>query len=91
MYSNNIVNFQESTTILKAHTKKVWKLIVCTSYLQHVPELEFLMFKLEFFKIILAQQITKIIVKIWLWFLNFKELALQSLQWLKYLTLTPYR
>ena len=32
MYSNNIVNFQESTTILNAHTKKVWKLIVCTSY-----------------------------------------------------------
>ena len=33
MYSNNIVNFQESTTILNAHTKKVWKLIVCTSYI----------------------------------------------------------
>ena len=32
IYSNNIVNFQESTTILNAHTKKVWKLIVCTSY-----------------------------------------------------------
>ena len=31
MYSNNIVNFQESTTILNAHTKKVWKLIVYTS------------------------------------------------------------
>ena len=31
MYSNNIVNFQESTTVLNAHTKKVWKLIVCTS------------------------------------------------------------
>ena len=28
MYSNNIV-----TTILNAHTKKVWKLIVCTSYM----------------------------------------------------------
>ena len=34
MYSNNIVNFQESTTILNAHTKKVLKLIVCTSYLE---------------------------------------------------------
>ena len=34
MYSNNIVNFQESTTILNAHTKKVWKLIVCTSYIE---------------------------------------------------------
>ena len=33
MYSNNIVNFQESTTILNAHTKKVWKLIVCPSYI----------------------------------------------------------
>ena len=32
MYSNNIVNFWESTTILNAFTKKVWKLIVCTSY-----------------------------------------------------------
>ena len=32
MYSNNIVYFQESTTILNAHTKKVRKLIVCTSY-----------------------------------------------------------
>ena len=27
MYSNNIVNFQESTTILNAHMKKVWQLI----------------------------------------------------------------
>ena len=34
MYSNNIVNFQESTTILNAHRKKVCKLIVCTSYLE---------------------------------------------------------
>ena len=32
-YSNNIVNFQESTTIFNAHTKKVWKLIVCPSYM----------------------------------------------------------
>ena len=31
IYSNNIVYFQESTTILNAHTKKVWKLILCTS------------------------------------------------------------
>ena len=34
MYSNNILNFQESTTILDAHTNKVWKLIVCTSYVK---------------------------------------------------------
>ena len=33
MSSNNILNFQESTAILNAHTKKVWKFIVCTSYL----------------------------------------------------------
>ena len=33
VYSNNILNFQESMIILNAHTKKVWKLIICTSYL----------------------------------------------------------
>ena len=32
MYSNYILNFQESTTILNAHTKKVWKLIEYTTY-----------------------------------------------------------
>ena len=31
MYSNKVLNFQEST-ILNAHTKKVWKLIVGTLY-----------------------------------------------------------
>ena len=31
MYSNNILNFQESTTILNACTKKVWKPIECTA------------------------------------------------------------
>ena len=31
MYSNNILNIQESTTILNAHTKKVGELIVCPS------------------------------------------------------------
>ena len=34
MYSNNILNFQESTTILML-VKNVWKLIVCTSYIIH--------------------------------------------------------
>ena len=34
LYSNNIVNFVESTTILNVYTKKVWKLIVCTTYLK---------------------------------------------------------
>ena len=33
IYSNNILNFQESTTILNAHTKNFWKLMVCSSYL----------------------------------------------------------
>ena len=33
MYRNNILNSQVSTTILNARTKKVWKLIVCTSYI----------------------------------------------------------
>ena len=32
MYSNSILNLQGSTTILNAHTKKVRRLIVCTSY-----------------------------------------------------------
>ena len=30
MYSNNILNFEECTTILNACTKIVWKLIECT-------------------------------------------------------------
>ena len=33
VYSNNILNVQESTTILNAHRKNVWKLIVCPSYI----------------------------------------------------------
>ncbi len=33
VYSNNILNFQESTTILNAHTKKVWELIESTWYI----------------------------------------------------------
>ena len=37
MYSNNIGKFQESTTILNAHTKKIWNLIVCTSYVFTQP------------------------------------------------------
>ena len=32
MYSNNILNFQECTTILNACTKKVWKLIEGTTH-----------------------------------------------------------
>ena len=33
MYSNNIVNFQGSAAIFNACTKKVWKLIECTTYI----------------------------------------------------------
>ena len=33
MYSNNILNVQESTTILNACTKKVWKPIEFTMYI----------------------------------------------------------
>ena len=33
IYSNNIVNFQESTTILNACTQKIWKLNECTTYM----------------------------------------------------------
>ena len=40
IYSNHIVNSQESTTILNACTKKVWKFIVCTSYLIATNDIE---------------------------------------------------
>ena len=33
MYSNNILNFQESMTILNACTKNIWKLIEFTAYI----------------------------------------------------------
>ena len=36
MYSNNILNFQESTTILNACTKKVWKVIEGTTYIRFI-------------------------------------------------------
>ena len=36
MYDNNILNFQESTTILNACIKKVWKLIKGTSYILQI-------------------------------------------------------
>ena len=36
MYSNNILKFQDSTTILNAHTKNVWQLIVFTSYVLYI-------------------------------------------------------
>ena len=32
MYSNNMLNIQESTTILNAYTKKFWKLFESTTY-----------------------------------------------------------
>ena len=39
IYSNNILNFQESTTILNACTKKVWKPIEGTPYIQLFDDL----------------------------------------------------
>ena len=36
LYSNNILNFQESTTILNACTKEVWKLIEGTTYIKRI-------------------------------------------------------
>ena len=36
IYSNNIVNFQESTTILNACTKNVWKLIEYTTHMSEI-------------------------------------------------------
>ena len=36
MYSDNILNFQESTTILNARTKIVWKLIEYTTYIYYI-------------------------------------------------------
>ena len=38
MYSNNIVNFQESTSILNASTKTVWKLIEGTMYIRRTDK-----------------------------------------------------
>ena len=38
MYSNNILNFQESTTILNACTKKVWELIEGITYVYIIEE-----------------------------------------------------
>ena len=36
MYSNNILNFQESTKILNACIKKGWKLIEGTAYIYRI-------------------------------------------------------
>ena len=36
VYSNNILNFQESTRILNAYTKTVWKPIECTTYIYNI-------------------------------------------------------
>ena len=46
MYGNNIVNFQESTTILNACFKKVWKRIEGTTYI----------YVFEFFSFLLVQR-----------------------------------
>ena len=46
MYSNNILNFQESTTILNVCTKNVWKLTECTTYIDVTTLLFFILFTL---------------------------------------------
>ena len=56
MYSNNILNFLESMTILNACTKKVWKLIEGTSSSVGANELI-----LSFFPSILCYYITDIL------------------------------
>ena len=40
MYSNNVLNFQESTTILNACIKNVWKLIEFTTYQAYIVQLQ---------------------------------------------------
>ena len=40
-YINNMLNFQESTTILNACTKNVWKLIEGTTYVAQPKALNF--------------------------------------------------
>ena len=45
MYSNNILNFQESTTILNACTKKVRKLIEGTTYILRIEMQEIVYIK----------------------------------------------
>ena len=61
MYSNNILNFQESTTNLNACTKKGWKLIEGTSWLSRILSIQllfnrsclfFFFFKFEVFVVI---------------------------------------
>ena len=60
MYSNNILNFQESTTILNARTKKVWKLSECTRILLvtflNDPELISLL-TVKYFQVFLSNMI----------------------------------
>ena len=49
-HSNKILNFQESTTILNACTKKVWKLIEGTSYVPYIAECEARRYQVPFLK-----------------------------------------
>ena len=55
MYGNNIVNFEESTTILNACTKIVWKLIEGTTYFR-LFQLTILMQQTRFFLLKSMQQ-----------------------------------
>ena len=48
MYSNKILSFHESTTILNSCTKKVWKLIESTTYLEALCSALFIDFSKAF-------------------------------------------
>ena len=72
MYSNNILNFQESTTILNACTKKVWKLIECTTY---APLLS------QKVNVVLDQVVVQCI---WFFLHQTSHSSLPGLNWFKY-------
>ena len=72
MYSNNILDFQMSTTILHAHTKKVWKLILCTSYLPHFTLS--LMYSSEFQKVVMVIPSSWCLPVFWVFFAKYHKL-----------------
>ena len=92
MYSNNILNFQESTTILNACTKKVWKLIEYTTFIWlnsffvgfiHLHVELFLKFSLRSFSVMNACDFAKWFI--WLWRLGWPTISLASKIYILYL------
>ena len=53
MYSNNLLDFQESTTILNACTKNVWNLIEGTTYIDFSWDIKDDTYRSEHFSILL--------------------------------------